>query len=129
MEYYNVIPNTDTTFGEAMDAINQNFDLTHTALGDIEYATRKNKGLFSSETLLNDTIPEPVVGDWALVETGTGFPAKIYVCTTDGVWSDSGKTYGGDSIIITEEILVTQSQYDAITNPDPNIKYVIYVNG
>ena len=127
MEYYNVIPNTDTTFGEAMDAINQNFDLTHTALGDIEYATRKSKGLFSSENLLNDTIPEPIIGDWALV--GDDFPAEIYICETDGVWSDSGKTYGGDSIIITEEILVTQSQYDAITNPDPNIKYVIYVNG
>ena len=126
MEYYNVIPNTDTTFGEAMDAINQNFDLTHTALGDIEYATRKSKGLFSSETLLNDTIPEPVVGDWALVETGTGFPAKIYICETDGVWSDSGNTYDGDTIVVKEDIFVTQAQYDALSEYEEDVKYLIY---
>lgn len=109
MEYYNVIPNTDTTFGEAMEMINQNFDLTHTALGDVEYATRKNKGLFSTPSALQTAVPHPQKGDWALV--GDSFPAAIYVCNTDDTWSDSGKTYSGDSVDLTD--YVTDTAFEA----------------
>lgn len=141
MEYYNVIPNTDTTFGEAMEMINQNFDLTHTALGDVEYATRKNKGLFSTPSALQTAVPHPQKGDWALV--GDSFPADIYVCNTDDTWSDSGNTYTGDSVDLTNyvtkpsfeayqalhaETLVTQAQYDALSPQEKasNTKYIIY---
>ncbi len=100
MQYLNVIPNTDTTFGEAMNKVNENFSLTMVAINDIEYSTRRNKGLFGTSAALSAAIPSPSVGDWALV--GTSFPAAIYVCEDDGTWTDSGETYSGDNVSLND---------------------------
>lgn len=57
-------------------------------------------GLFPSTTALNTAYPNPVVGQYAFV--GTGFPADIYVCQTEGTWEDSGEDYDGDVVDLTE---------------------------
>ena len=101
MQQFNNIPKTGT-FGGAVDMINTNFALAYVAIGDVEYATRKNKGLFPSSTALSDAIPSPQKGVWALV--GDGFPAELYVCNTDGTWSDSGETYDGDNLDLNDYV-------------------------
>ena len=94
MQTLNTIPNQGT-FGEAVAAMNTNFSLVSTAIGEVEYNTRKNKGLFPAAAALAAAVT-PAIGDWALV--GSSFPAAIYVCTTAGTWTDSGNTYAGDNV-------------------------------
>ena len=83
-------------FGEVVDKINANFDIIRVKMGEVEYLTRKNKGLFANAAALNAAIPSPLAGDWALV--GDSFPVAIYVCETNGIWEDSEETYDGDSV-------------------------------
>lgn len=83
-------------FGEVVDKINANFDIIRVKMGEVEYLTRKNKGLFANAAALNAAIPSPLAGDWALV--GDSFPVAIYVCETNGTWVDSEETYDGDSV-------------------------------
>ena len=99
MQQFNNIPKTGT-FGGAVDLINTNFALAYVAIGDVEYETRKNKGLFASADALNSVIPHPKQGDWALV--GTSFPATIYVCNTDDVWTNSQQSYSGDIVELND---------------------------
>ena len=99
MRQFNNIPKTGT-FGGAVDQINANFYLAYVAIGDVEYETRKNKGLFASADALNAAIPHPTIGDWALV--GTSFPATIYVCDTDDIWTNSQQSYSGDSVELND---------------------------
>ena len=94
MELYN-IPSSGK-FGTITRKLNDNFYLLRVAIGDIEYSTRKNKGMFATDTALRAAIPIPAVGDWALV--GNSFPADLYVCTTAGTWTDSGEDYEGDNV-------------------------------
>lgn len=108
MQQYNNIPKTGT-FGGAVDKINENFLLTYVAIGNVEYETRKNKGLFETATALNTAIPNPKQGDWALV-SNSGFPAELYVCNTDGTWTDSGETYSGDNVDFNDYI--TKAEYN-----------------
>lgn len=96
------------SFGGITNKINANFDIVKVAIGDVEYATRKNKGLFATSTALNAAIPSPTVGDWALV--GDGFPAEIYVCNTDGTWTDSTETYSGDNVELNDYL--TKAAFD-----------------
>ena len=108
MRQFNNIPKTGT-FGGAVDQINANFYLAYVAIGDVEYETRKNKGLFASADALNAAIPHPTIGDWALVSTG-GFPAELYVCNMDDVWTDSQETYDGDNVDFNDYI--TKAEYN-----------------
>ena len=133
MNDYNQVPSTGT-FGEAIGKVNENFELTQTALNELEFSTRRNKGLFETLNALNAAIPYPAVGDWAMVSEG-GFPADLYVCRTVGTWEDSGETYSGDNVDLTDYALkadikstvetVTQAQYSALT-PKSGIIYNIY---
>ena len=95
MQKFNVVPKNGT-FGSAVDKINANFTLAWVAIGNVEYSTLRNKGLFASVNALTTTIPNPQKGDWAVV--GSGFPAEIYVCNTNGTWTDSGQTYDGGDV-------------------------------
>lgn len=57
------------------------------------YNGRDSHGLYATSQDLIDALPAPVVGDYAFV--GASFPAALYVCLEDGIWSNSGSTYGG----------------------------------
>lgn len=104
----NNIP-SEGRFGLISNKINSNFEIIRVKIGDVEYATRKNKGLFASSTALSTAIPSPQVGDWALV--GSSFPADIYVCATAGTWADSGEDYDGDVVDLTD--YVENDDFDA----------------
>lgn len=56
-------------------------------------------GLFLTEAALKAKWPEPEVGMWALV--GENFPATVYVCETDGEWSETEATGGPDDVDLT----------------------------
>lgn len=112
MQQYNNIPKTGT-FGGAVDKINENFLLTYVAIGNVEYETRKNKGLFPDATSLSTAIPNPKQGDWALV-SDDGFPAELYVCNTDGTWTDSGETYSGDNVDLNDYL--TKADFNVYKN-------------
>ena len=100
MQQYNTVPKRGT-FGEAVDVINENFSITSVAIGEIELATRKNKGLFRTGEALWASVPHPEPGDWALV--GESFPASIYACDTAGEWDYKG-TYAGDNLELNNYI-------------------------
>ena len=100
MATFNTVPKTGTV-GEAVDVINQNFTITSVAIGELEYATRKNKGLFPNGEALWAAIPHPEIGDWALV--GEGFPAAVYACDTVGQW-DFKSYYNGDNLDLNNYI-------------------------
>ena len=108
MQNFKTVPKTGT-FGGAVDKINENFLLANAAIGDVEYATRKNKGLFASSDALNTAIPSPKEGDWALV--GTSLPATIYVCNTDGTWAATANTYG-DTVNLNDYVTKTKHESD-----------------
>lgn len=101
---FNNIPSKGT-FGSIAAKINSNFDIAKVAIGDIEYNTRKNKGLFATAASLTQTLPSPTIGDWALV--GTAFPCAIYSCTTNGTWSDTEQTYAGDNVSLNEYLEIS----------------------
>lgn len=106
MELYE-IPSSGK-FRTITEKLNNNFYILRVAIGDIEYSTRKNKGMFATTTALNTAIPSPTIGDWALV--GNDFPADLYVCTTDGTWTDSGEDYDGDNLELNDYL--TKSDFD-----------------
>lgn len=103
-------------FGMIANKINGNFDIVRVKIGNLEYQTRKNKGLFADALALSDAIPSPIVGDWALV--GGSFPADVYVCVTNGVWVDSGEDYDGDNVSFNDYVL--QYDYDLFRNATNN---------
>lgn len=61
---------------------------------------KSSAGLYPTSSALEAAIPSPKAGDYAFV--GDSFPAEIYVCLTDGEWSDSGEEYDGDSVELTD---------------------------
>ena len=124
MQQFNNIPKTGT-FGGAVDQINANFALAYVAIGDVEYATRSNKGLFASADALSAAIPNPQKGDWALV-SDNGFPAELYVCNTDGTWSDSGETYSGDSVDLDD--YVTKEDIENVPTIAPDAQDVFSIS-
>lgn len=109
MSYNFTTVQSQGTFGQSVAQINENFLLVKTALGEVQYETRKNKGLFATSADLSAAIPVPENGDWALV--GSSFPAAIYVAE-NGSWSDTGNTYGGDSVDLTG--YVTKNEFDGL---------------
>ena len=105
MQNYNTVPDTGT-FGEAVNAINTNFSLSQIAITELEKSVTHSKGLYPSLNALTTAIPSPVVGDWACV--GDSFPAELYVCTTNGTWTDSGETYSGGSVDLDDYVSETE---------------------
>lgn len=68
--------------GEAADRLNNNFSKTSTELEKVKQNGIRNKGLFSTLKLLEEAVPSPVVGDWAVV--GDTIPGPIYECKIKG---------------------------------------------
>lgn len=89
MNELNIVPNTGT-FGEIAERINANFGLLETAVREVEGNTSKECGLFSTLEALQKAHPHPTVG--AQAKIGAEPPYAIYVCETDGVWKNTGKT-------------------------------------
>lgn len=86
--------NTQTTWADASNSINQNNARINEAVIRLENATYKNKGYFKTLAELNANVPSPNVGSLAYV--GTSYPFAIYLWNKDSsTWSDSGLT-GGD---------------------------------
>lgn len=106
MENYNEIPKTGT-IGGMVDNINANFQLTKEMLERLEVTKDHAVGLFSTLATLQAAYPTPEVGDWALV--GDTTPFAIYKCTTAGTWSDTGGTYDGGTIDLSN--YVKQQQF------------------
>ena len=59
-----------------------------------------SNGLFPTSSALAAACPSPKVGDYAFV--GDGFPADIYVCETEGTWTDSGEDFDGGNVDLTD---------------------------
>ena len=98
---YNQIPKTGT-IGGMVDNINANFQLTKEMLERLEVTKDHAVGLFSTLATLQAAYPTPEVGDWALV--GDTTPFAIYKCTTAGTWSDTGGTYDGGTIDLSDYV-------------------------
>ena len=109
MENYNEIPKTGT-IGGMVDNINANFQLTKEMLERLEVTKDHAVGLFSTLATLQAAYPTPEVGDWALV--GDSTPFAIYKCTTAGTWSDTGGTYDGGTIDLSD--YVTKEEFDEL---------------
>lgn len=67
-------------------------------------------GLFLSEDSLTAKWPEPEVGMWALV--GDRFPATVYVCETEGEWTETQATGGPDDVDLTNYVTVSEHESD-----------------
>ena len=114
MRQLNKIPSAGT-FRIAVTKINDNFSLVQSAIMELEVSVAKNKGLFASASALRSAVPHPSKGDWALV--GSGFPAEIYVCLSNGTWTDSGQTYAGDVVDLNDYLTkVDFAAYEEDTN-------------
>ena len=95
--------NKTGTWSEAADRLNNNFSKTSTEL---------EKGLFSTLKLLEEAVPSPVVGDWAVV--GDTIPGPIYECKIKGKWSPTGMTGGGGSVDLNGYL--TAEEIDDVTS-------------
>lgn len=109
MENYNEIPKTGT-IGGMVDNVNANFQLTKEMLERLEVTKDHAVGLFSTLASLQTAYPTPEVGDWALV--GDTTPFAIYKCSTAGTWSNTGGTYDGGSIDLSD--YVKQEEFDEL---------------
>lgn len=107
---YNQIPKTGT-IGGMVDNITANFQLTKEMLERLEVTKDHAVGLFSTLATLQAAHPTPEVGDWALV--GDTTPFAIYKCATAGTWSDTGGTYDGGSIDLSD--YATKEEFDILT--------------
>lgn len=70
-------------------------------VGGMLFATNvrtPDKGLFASAEALKKAVSIPEVGFWAAV--GDSFPAELWVCSTEGVWENTGKQYDGGEVIL-----------------------------
>lgn len=75
--------------------------LTNGATFDFQIRNGKSSaGLYPTSSALEAAWPSPKVGDYAFV--GDSFPAAIYVCETEGEWTDSGEEYDGDSVDLSD---------------------------
>lgn len=92
--------NKTGTWSEAADRLNNNFSKTSTELEKVKQNGIRNKGLFSTLKLLEEAVPSPVVGDWAVV--GDTIPGPLYQCKTRGVWSETGTTGGGGRVDLSD---------------------------
>lgn len=93
--------NSQSTWGKEVDNLNKNFQKVDDEMTKLQNATYKNKGYFSTVEKLKEAFPNATVGSKAYV--GTSYPYAIWVWI-DGVWADSGKTGGEESLNLNEYI-------------------------
>lgn len=98
MENFNNIPNSGT-YGAAIALINANFQLTKEQLERLEYSREGFCGMYDNQAALQAAYPSPTEGSFAYV--GTSFPMSVYK-TNGGTWYDSGQTYDGGGIDLTQ---------------------------
>lgn len=98
MENFNNIPNSGT-YGAAIALINANFQLTKQQLERLEYSREGFCGMYDTQSALQSAYPSPTAGSFAYV--GTSFPMAVYK-SNGGTWYDSGQTYDGGSIDLTQ---------------------------
>lgn len=118
----NTIKNTGN-WGSSSSRLNENFSKVGLEVDKLKYAAYNSK-LYPSAAALRSAIPSPKVGDWAIV--GDTIPGEIYQCTTDGVWTATGKTGGGYGMEVTEKHVTEQyltevhNEYigDIVNHPD-----------
>ena len=67
-------------------------------------------GLYLSEPALKAKWPDPEVGMWALV--GENFPATVYVCETNGEWTETQATGGPDDVDLSNYVTVSEHESD-----------------
>lgn len=67
-------------------------------------------GLYLSEPALKAKWPDPEVGMWALV--GEKFPATVYVCETNGEWTETQATGGPDDVDLSNYVTVSEHESD-----------------
>lgn len=104
-------------------SLNENFSKVGTEVDKLKYAAYNSK-LYATEALLKQAVPNPSVGDWAIV--GDTIPGEIYRCDTDGEWTATGQTGGGYGMEVTEKHVTEQyvtevhNEYtgDIVNNPD-----------
>lgn len=115
MDSLNNIP-SQGSFGNIVSALNANFDTIRVAIGLVEYSTTRCKGMYASSEALGLAVPSPKVGDWALVGQSLtqANPSAIYVCNTAGTWANSGNSFYGDNVNLTN--YVTQSEFTTHKN-------------
>ena len=98
MENFNNIPNSGT-YGAAIALINANFQLTKQQMERLEYSREGFCGMYDTQSALQSAYPSPTAGSFAYV--GTSFPMAVYK-SNGGTWYDSGQTYDGGSIDLTQ---------------------------
>ena len=59
-------------------------------------SVEKAKGYFDTEQELNNAVPNPEVGDWAIVNVNDQW--VIFRCATAGTWQSTGQNYTDDPI-------------------------------
>ena len=104
--------NKTGTWSEAADRLNNNFSKTSAEVEKVKQNGIRNKGLFSTLESLEEAVPSPVVGDWAVV--GDTIPGPIYRCKTKGTWSATGTTGGGGSVDLNGYL--TAEEIDDVTS-------------
>jgi hypothetical protein len=125
VETGNIVTGADEVFDDNMElkqsTVNQQVDKAVSQLEsstsamaerieEVAHMKDKSVGLFSTIASLQATHPSPEVGDWALV--GDSAPFAIYKCTTAGTWSDTGGTYDGGTIDLSD--YVKQEEFDEL---------------
>ena len=130
VETGNIVTGADEVFDDNMElkqqAINQQVDEAVTQLEssttamaerieEVAHMKDKSVGLYSTLASLQAAHPTPEVGDWALV--GDTTPFAIYKCTTAGTWSDTGGTYDGGTIDLSDYVKKEEfDELDAVVN-------------
>jgi len=107
MENFNTVPD-EGSFGQVVSVVNANFQLAYEELQKIGKRAEQSRGLFPSVAALTTAYPTPKAGEWAYV--GNSFPVAIYECVTDGVWKNSGATWNGESVDLTNYALKADTQ-------------------
>lgn len=120
-----------TTWNDASNKLNQNFEKIELAVAGLEEATIKNKGYFISEEALKVSLPTGQVGDRAYV--GQRAPYTIYYWDAGTKsWRTDG-TFGGDddvnlgdyytkqeteAFVDDYHIVLTQDEYESLTTKE-----------
>ena len=110
--------NTQTTWAEASNRINQNNAKINEAVTRLQNATYKNKGYFKTEAQLLSAIPNPPVGGKAYV--GTVYPYKVYL-VENGTWVDSGETGGSEEVNL--EGYFTKDEFERLSRDLPQEEF------
>lgn len=108
----NTIKNSDK-WGNSTARLNENFSKISTEVDKMKYAAYNSK-LYPSLAALQEEIPSPEVGDWAIV--GDTIPGDIYRCEVSGEWKATGEQGGGFAMEVVEKH-VTENYSNVFNNP------------